>query len=427
MKQVMRVSAVITFLIALFSQSVMADTTLRFAWWGGDSRHKPTLQAIKLFEAKNPGVVIKGEYMGFDGYSERLLTQIAGSTEPDIMQLNWAWVPAQFSKSGETFFDLYKAKGSINLTAFGDLIKSCEIRGKLNSIPVSNTARFFFWQKNVFDKAGIPFPKTWDELFADGKIFEQKLGKDYYPIDGMLYDVINLSQSYMLQKTGKFWIDPKTPRVAYTKAEALEFVKIYKKFTQSHVVIPLDQRLSLATQETPTEQFNEWYTGKWAGIYIWDSTFLQRITPLPKTTVCDVSSFLTMKGAKNSGYFSRPAMVLAVSRHSKNPLLAAKFIDFMLNDPEGIRALGTSRGAPSSKIGYDLLVKENRFLPVEKKASDQLRAAKVSVPSPFFEHNTIQQHVRMVCEQISMGKISDEEAARLLTVETDKILTRISK
>ncbi|RZL28504.1 MAG: carbohydrate ABC transporter substrate-binding protein, partial [Rubrivivax sp.] len=50
---------------------------LRFAWWGGASRHQATLAALKLFEQRH-GVRVKAEYMGFSGYLERLTTQIAG-------------------------------------------------------------------------------------------------------------------------------------------------------------------------------------------------------------------------------------------------------------------------------------------------------------------------------------------------------------
>lgn len=411
---------------AFAAQSVMAGEVIRFSWWGADSRHKPTNDALRLFEAKNPGVIVKGEYMGFSGYSERLTTQISGGTEPDVMQLNWAWVSAQYSKKGDKFYDLYKAKDVINLSAFGNALKVCEINGKLNSIPVSYTARFFLWQKSTFDKAGLSLPKTWDDLFALGKAFETKLGKDYYPLDGVSYDVINIAQTYMIQKTGKFWIDPKTPKVAFTDAETLEFIKIYKKLSETRAVVPLQARLSVAPPDTPVEQVNEWYSGQWAGLYIWDSTFRARIKPLPATKSVVVGDFITMKGAKKSGFFARPSMVFAVSKNSKKPLLAAKLIDFLLNNPEAIMVLGASRGAPMSNIGYDILVKENKFITAEKDAINQLRKVAVDAPSPYFEHAKIQEHMRATFEKVSMGTISDADAVKLLTVETNKILKSIN-
>jgi oligogalacturonide transport system substrate-binding protein len=84
---------------------------LRFAWWGGAARHGATLAAVRLFEQRNAGLRIKSEYMGFNGYLERLTTQVAGGSEPDVMQINWAWL-AMFSKRGSGFTDLTPLLGS---------------------------------------------------------------------------------------------------------------------------------------------------------------------------------------------------------------------------------------------------------------------------------------------------------------------------
>ncbi len=81
-----------------------ASPVLRLAWWGGAARHEATLRAVAAFERNHPGLRIKAEYMGFNGYLERLTTQIAGGSEPDVMQINWAWL-AMFSKRGNGFTD----------------------------------------------------------------------------------------------------------------------------------------------------------------------------------------------------------------------------------------------------------------------------------------------------------------------------------
>lgn len=68
------------------SQTDVGQVTLRFAWWGGDSRHTATLEAIAAYEKQNPNVKIEAEYQGYDGYNDKILTQLAGGTQPDIMQ-----------------------------------------------------------------------------------------------------------------------------------------------------------------------------------------------------------------------------------------------------------------------------------------------------------------------------------------------------
>ena len=82
---------------------------LKMSWWGGDARHKQTLEAIKLFEEKYPEIKVKPEYGGWQGWQEKVTTQIVGNTSPDVMQINWNWIDL-FSKDGDGFYDLNKVK-----------------------------------------------------------------------------------------------------------------------------------------------------------------------------------------------------------------------------------------------------------------------------------------------------------------------------
>ena len=46
-------------------QAPAGDITLRFSWWGGDSRHEATLKAIETYEAAHSGIKIEPEYSSF--------------------------------------------------------------------------------------------------------------------------------------------------------------------------------------------------------------------------------------------------------------------------------------------------------------------------------------------------------------------------
>ena len=59
--------------------------TLRFAWWGGEARHNATLKAIEKYQELNPNVTIEPEYGGFDGYQQKLITQLSGQSAADII------------------------------------------------------------------------------------------------------------------------------------------------------------------------------------------------------------------------------------------------------------------------------------------------------------------------------------------------------
>lgn len=416
-------------LLAPLVHGQTGKTILRFAWWGGAARHEATLKAIALFEQVNPGVKIKAEYMGFNGYLERLTTQIAGGSEPDVMQINWAWL-AMFSKRGNGFTDLDRYRQHLALDQFSEEdISSGRVLGKLNALPSAYSARVFLWNKATFDRAGIPLPRTWDELFAAGPVFKSRLGDNVYPLDGELYDMILLSQAYVQQKYGTPYVDPAEPRVAMSPQAALEWVQIYRRLIDQHVATPLPLRASLGGAEKPTEQQQDWVVGNWAGNFTWDSAIPLRAGTLNKQQNLVLGDFLTLPGAPVSGMFGRPTVMLAAGRNCKQPELAARFINFMLTGPEAGRILGKTRGVPAARSQLDVLVKANKLPAMELAAHEQIKkqrlAGRVPVPAPLFEHARLLKFMREVFETIAYKKTTDQEAARRLVEEGNALLKRI--
>jgi oligogalacturonide transport system substrate-binding protein len=415
--------------LALSLPALAEDTVLRFAWWGGGARHEATLKAIAAFERQNPGVRIKAEYMGFNGYLERLTTQIAGRSEPDVMQINWAWL-AMFSKRGNGFTDLDAYAPLLDLKQFSaEDLGMGRVGGKLNALPVSYSARVMLWNEAAFQRAGVALPRTWDELFAAGRVFKAKFGDKAYPLDGELYDMMLLSQAYVQQKYGTPYVDPKQPRVAMSQAAALEWVKTYRRLITEHVATPLPLRASLGGAEKPTEQQQDWVVGNWAGNYTWDSVIALRASTLDKQQKLVLGDFPTLPGAHNSGMFGRPTLMLAIGRNSKKPEIAARLINFLLTDPQAAKILGRTRGVPAAQSQFQVLLRENKLPPLELAAHEQVKAqrqaGKVPMPSALFEHARLHKFMREVFETVAYGKTTDEDAAQRLVKEGNALLNRI--
>jgi oligogalacturonide transport system substrate-binding protein len=400
---------------------------LRFAWWGGGARHEATLKAIALFQQRHPGVRIKAEYMGFNGYLERLTTQIAGGSEPDVMQINWAWL-AMFSKRGNGFADLHKQASLLDLSQFSaEDLGTGVVGGKLNALPVSYTARVFLWNQAAFARAGLPLPTTWDDLFNAGRVFKQKLGDRAYPLDGELYDMILLSQAYVQQKYGTAYVDPAQPRVAMSPAAALEWVQFYKRLVNEHVATPLPLRASLGGAEKPTEQQQDWVVGNWAGNYTWDSAIQLRQATLNREQKLALGDFPTLPGSVNGGMFGRPTLMFAVSRNSRHAEAAARFVNFLLTDAQAGQLLGRTRGVPAAASQFNAILKTLPAL--ELQAHEQVKAQKVAgriaLPAPLFEHARLHRFMREVFETVAYGKTTDQEAATRLIDEGNALLKRI--
>jgi len=405
------------------------ETVLRFAWWGGSARHEATLKALALFERRHPGVRVKAEYMGFNGYLERLTTQIAGRSDPDVMQINWAWL-AMFSKRGNGFADLRQHAAQLDLGQLSaeDLAYG-EVAGKLNALPVSFSARVMLLNQSAFQRAGIALPRSWDELFAAGPAFRRKLGENAYPLDGELYDMMLLSQAWVQQRHGMPYVDPQQPRVAMSPAAALDWVRVYKRLVDEHVATPLPLRASLGGAEKPTEQQPDWVVGNWAGNYTWDSAIGLRASTLNKQQQLVLGEFPTLPGALESGMFGRPTVMYARGRKSKQPELAVRFINFMLTDKDAGQVLGRTRGLPGTKTQFEQLLKSGKLPALELAAHDQVKAqrqaGRVPMPSKLFEHARLHKFMREVFETVAYNKTTDEEAAARLVKEGNALLNRI--
>lgn len=62
--------------------SASGEVTLRFNWWGSDTRHKITQQVIDSFQKENPNIKIKGEFGEWAGYWDKLATTVAANDAP---------------------------------------------------------------------------------------------------------------------------------------------------------------------------------------------------------------------------------------------------------------------------------------------------------------------------------------------------------
>ena len=93
------------------------DVTLRFSWWGGDTRHEATIQAIETYMAQNPGITIEYEYMGFDSYYEKLLTQLSSNTQPDICSVDYKWIGDLIAQN-KPFVNINEISDQIDLSKF---------------------------------------------------------------------------------------------------------------------------------------------------------------------------------------------------------------------------------------------------------------------------------------------------------------------
>ena len=142
------------------------EITLRVAWWGGQERHDRTLQVIEMYEEQNPHVIIEPEYSGFDGYFDKLNTQLAAGNAPDVIQfggnlndfvLRDVILPLDDFVGNELDISLHDES----------MIDSATFDESFYGVTLGTTAWGVLINKTLFEEAGIAMPSkewTWEEI-----------------------------------------------------------------------------------------------------------------------------------------------------------------------------------------------------------------------------------------------------------------------
>jgi oligogalacturonide transport system substrate-binding protein len=391
---------------------------LKMSWWGGDARHKQTLEAIKLFEEKYPEIKVKPEYGGWQGWQEKVTTQIVGNTSPDVMQINWNWIDL-FSRDGDGFYDLNKVKDILELDKnySQELLDQCIVNGKLNALPVGVTGKVFYINKTTYEKAGLPVPTSFDEMIKSAKVIREKLGDDYYAFDTDAYGAILLMLYKLEQETGKpFIVDNK---VAYTEAEVIEAVRFYDNLVKEKVMPSLKVRA--AAGFIPLDQHPGWIQGRYAGTYEWDSSAQKWQDALEAGQELVVAPYPQDFGTNKSG-FNKVSMAYAIKKNTKHPEEAATLIHFLTSDPEAIKILGTSRGVPSNETAVAVLKENNQLTGLGFEANTVVKEFAGKGIHPLFEHKKLNTDLRTVIENLGYEQKTIEETARDIINITNEFL-----
>lgn len=335
-------------------------TTLRFSWWGGDARHEATIKVCQLYMEKNPNVKIEFEYSGWDGYKDKLVTQLAGGTAPDIMQVNYDWI-YDLRDQAQYFTDPRDFEGVLDLSNFSEAAyNGCWVGEELQGLPSGLSVTTLIVDKPFFEEHGLDTSEvdfwTWDKVLEEGKRINAENPNHYllneFPSG---YSLVTT----LLNQKGLELVD-KDYNVAVTEEQLIEALNMLKALLDNHVMLPYEQSSIYANQ---TEQFPKWLNNEMG-------MFMQTASTIPSFTGMDLEVMLIPRyeDAVNSGASLYPTNLLCINSKSANQEEAAKFLNFFFNDPEAIAILGDVRGVPSTSTARTQLEEAGSLNPLIAKA-----------------------------------------------------------
>jgi len=390
------------------------QTTIRMAWWGGETRHKATVAAAEAFMKKYPTITVKTEYQGWEGYYDKLITQLAAGTGPDIFQFVIAWF-GDFQKNPEMFADIKKVPG---LDIGGWTQTSFDystLVGKTIGLPLGANGRILVYNKTLADKLGIKIDGylTW-ETFA--KTVKEARAKDPSVIgysgtmDQYGYPLI----SWLVQKTGKPYISAGA-EFGFTEKDFAEGLEMFKGWFADGTFQTLEKTVLLkASWSDP-----DWLNGK----VLFSETPVTQITQhLKYKYEVGFTRYPVIAGAKLTGVEIGPNMMFCVNAKTKDMDAVVKLANFLNTDPEGAKLMALERGVPTNKQAYDVLVKNGMIDNVTKiamKLIDDTDTGKFS----YFDPVEVRDLLHTALQQVGLkGNMSADAAAKEFYTKASKVL-----
>lgn len=154
-------------LSALGTSALAQEKRLRLLWWGSQPRADRTNKVSQLYQTKNPGTSITGEFLGWGDYWPRLATQVAGRNAPDVIQMDYRYI-VQYARRGALAPLESYMPAKLNLDDFDKAqIEGGSVDGHLYGVSLGANSAATVLNTTAFKEAGVDLPTqatTWEEF-----------------------------------------------------------------------------------------------------------------------------------------------------------------------------------------------------------------------------------------------------------------------
>lgn len=287
--------------------------TIKFSSWGSQSELIVLKKVIEEFETENPDIKIDFIHIP-QNYFQKLHLLFASNLAPDVVFINNIYAPI-YIKAGllenlnPYFQDEFKSK-----IFYENTVKSFYSNGANYAIPRDVSNLVIYYNKDIFIKKKIPFPKkNWtinDFLKTAQKLSDNKT----FAIN---VEPISLYWLYYLESNGGGILSDDSKKIIIDSKNSIEALQFYSDLVNKYKVAPTKAQISARTgaQMFMQGDIAMYLSGRW-------------MVPKFRETLnfdWDIINFPVSNKSKvlvdSSGW--------AISKNSKNKNEAVRFIKFL--------------------------------------------------------------------------------------------------
>lgn len=384
---------------------------IKYGLW--DSVQKPIFRELAdQFEKENPNIKIEIEQTPYNQYWTKLQATSTGGVAPDVVWMNGPNIMKYARYDMLLPLDDMMKKDRVDLKNYvkgiGELYN---YKGKQYGIPKDVDSIAMWYNKNIFDKAGISYPTndwTWDEMKAAAINIQATVDGVYgiaipvYENQSSYYNIIPQNEGFIISKDKRSsgFDNPKT-------IEALKMLKsLFDDKASADYTTMLENKADKMFQ---SEQIGMIYQGSWkATPYNDDDKINGHIGVVKMPKIKNASTVV-----HGIGY--------AIVKNTEHPKEAWKFIKFLTN-----------------KSSNDIIAKSGITIPAYLESQE--------LWAPNFDHVDVSAYINSLSDNVAYpvslntakwtalqdkylpsvwtGLTTVEEASKKITDEMNEILKK---
>ncbi|MFD8323201.1 ABC transporter substrate-binding protein [Kitasatospora purpeofusca] len=306
---------------------------------------KGTKEVVEAFNASHPNIRITFEEIpaGNAGGYAKLSNAVKAGNAPDVFNVEYPQLPDFVSQGAVQ--DITKLVGQdLKAKYLPQATELTSLGGRTWALPLDAAPQAFYYRKDLFEKAGITVPKTWDEFRAAAQKLKAAQPDTriatFFPDDPTTFEAMAWQNgARWFSTSGEAWkadlTGPETKKVSAYWQQLVDedLVRVQPSFSQQWTA-------SLQKGETAG------YLGASWGGGVLKSNLATTPDAAGKWAVAAMPSW---DGTPASGMLG--GTTFAVSKDSKKGKAAVEFAAWATTTPEGIKARiasGTSSTYPAA-------------------------------------------------------------------------------
>lgn len=410
------------------TESQDGKTKIKITWWGGQSRHDYTQQLLDLYTKSHPDVEFEAVPSGWDGYFDKLSTQAASGSMPDIVQMDYLYISTYAKNNSVADLQPYIDNGTIDVSNVDEkILNSGKIDGKMAGMVLSSSILAVGYNPEVLSSAGVEEPKgdwTWDDFAKISETISKKTGKASAMTSSGVVSDTNIF-NYWVRQNGASLFSEDGKSLGYEDDAITASYFQYWKDLMDKDVSPdpdeMSQIVSLGKEANPV------VTGDAAFNFEWNNYAAQMSTINDKLKITTPP----VKSADDKGLWIKPGMFFSVSENSKVKDACAEFINWFINSEEANDIMMAERGTPISSKVREHMINSGKLNEQQVEMFEYVdKVSEISGDTPAPDPQGISEVNEAFAKagnSVFYGQASAEDAAKAFRQEANAILERNNK